>query len=168
MKLVPKKRVVVRLCDQSPEAQKCLRRSVSPAFISNLSEHALMGQCVPVSNEWVDRMTYYMLGVLSASYAPGTFAKFSESAGFSVLKRIEGLVPDVRVTHISTCMVYDMPCIVYVLKGKDIVDPFTEDYGSGYPCATCYVFNPTADDQCSEMGDCFFEKHADGMYHRVS
>lgn len=168
MRLVPKKRVIVKVSEQRPEVQKCLRQSVSHQFIANLGEHALLGQCVPVSEEWVDRMTYYMLGVLSASYTPGTFARFSESAGFSVLndriKKVEGAV----VTHIYTCMVYDMPCIGYVLRGKDIVEPFTEDYGSGYPCATCYVFNPTADDQCSEFGDCFFEKREDEAYHRVS
>lgn len=160
MKLVPKKRNVTQV---TPPKRKASRQ-----FIANLSEHALLGQCVPVSNEWVDPMTYYMLGVLSASYPPGTFTKFSESAGFSALDRITKLVKDVRVTHIYTCTVYDMPCIGYVLKGKDIVDPFTEDYGSGYPCATCYVFNPTADDMCSEMGDCFFEKRADEAYHRIS
>ena len=45
--------------------------------------------------------------------------------------------------------------------------PFEEDYGSGYPSAFCYVFN-TENDWCSEFGDCFFEKRADGFYHRVS
>lgn len=159
MKLVPKKRNV----SVTPQTRKPSR-----TLIANLGEHALLGQCVPVSQEWVNPMTYYMLGVLSASYAPGTFAKFSENAGFSVLDRIKRYGDDVVVTHIYTCTVYGMPCIGYVLNGKDIVDPFTEDYGSGYPCATCYVFNPTADDQCSEMGDCFFEKRADEAYHRVS
>lgn len=162
MKLVPKKR------RQAPPPAPTPRK-VGKQFIANLSEHALLGQCVPVSNEWVDPMTYYMLGVLSASYAPGTFTKFSENAGFSVLDRITKLVPDARVTHIYTCTLYEKyPCIGYVLKGKDIVDPFTEDYGSGYPCATCYVFNVLLDEQCSEMGDCFFEKRADEAYHRVT
>jgi len=114
-------------------------------------------------------MTYYLLGVLSASYAPGEFARFSESAGFSLHNdRIRKHDPNRLVTHIFTCMVYKNPCIGYVLKGKDIPTAFANDYGSGYPCATCYVFNPLWDDQCSEMGDCFFEKRADGMYHRVS
>lgn len=167
MKLVPKNRV--KVSKQTPEVRECFKRSCSRQAIANMSEHALMGQCVPVSCEWVDDMTYYMLGVLSASYAPGEFARFSESAGFSVLNdRIRKYDPKRLVTHVFTCMVYDMPCIGYVLKGEDIVDPFTTDYGSGYPCATCYIFNPTADDMCSEMGDCFFEKRSDGMYHRVS
>lgn len=163
MKLVPKKRGV----SISTPVKHSKPRKPSKAFIANLSEHALLGQCVPVSEEWVDPMTYYMIGVLSASHAPGTFTKFSENAGFSVLERIKRY--ECVVTHIYTCTLYGKyPCIGYVLKGKDIVDPFTEDYGSGYPCATCYVFNPLLDEQCSEMGDCFFEKRADNAYHRVT
>ena len=45
-------------------------------------------------------------------------------------------------------------------------EPLEEDYGSGYPCAFCYVLN-LAEDLFSEFGDCFFEERQ-GIYHRIS
>ena len=63
-----------------------------------------------------------------------------------------------------------MPCIVYCIDPQDgeTPKPFEEDYGSGYPCSFTYVFNTTDHEMCSEFGDAFFEKQADGYYHRVS
>ena len=67
----------------------------------------------------------------------------------------------------------DMKCITYLLAStsddeeESYPAPFETDYGTGYPCAFCYVFN-TESDWCSEFGDCFFEKRADGFYHRAS
>ena len=66
-----------------------------------------------------------------------------------------------------------MKCITYLLAStsddeeENYPAPFEEDYGTGAPCSFCYVFNTDADD-CSEFGDCFFRKRADGFYHRVS
>lgn len=75
-----------------------------------------------------------------------------------------------KVTHMGTCRVYGMPCIVYCIDPQDdeTPKPFTEDYGSGYPASFCYVFNLDDPEMCSEFGDCFFEKREDGCYHRVS
>ena len=79
-----------------------------------------------------------------------------------------------EVKYLVCNTVMDMPCITYLLASPEDADeeerfpaPFEEDYGTGTPCAFCYVFN-TESDWCSEFGDCFFEKKADGYYHRVS
>ena len=79
-----------------------------------------------------------------------------------------------EVKYIVVNRVMGMPCIAYLLDSgveKDHEDyypaPFVEDYGTGYPCAFCYVFNLESD-WCSEFGDVFFEKKSDGYYHRKS
>lgn len=79
-----------------------------------------------------------------------------------------------KVKYIVCNTVMDMKCITYLLESEASPDseeyypaPFKEDYGTGTPCAFCYVFN-TESDWCSEFGDCFFKKKSDGFYHRVS
>ena len=68
--------------------------------------------------------------------------------------------------YVVTNTLNGMPCVTFLLENEECPKPFEEDYGSGYPCAFCYVVN-LACDTCSEFGDCFFEKRGNG-YHRVS
>lgn len=76
--------------------------------------------------------------------------------------------------YITTYRVYGMPCIAFLLKSSSedeeekYPDPFEEDYGTGCPCAFCYVFNLADNDMCSEFGDVFFKKQSDGFYHVAS
>ena len=129
-------------------------------------ELALQGKVVAVNDEnEVTIMTTYILNAMGIS--PENPARKVD-----VLKeRIQKWSPN-QVTHLVTNTVMGMPCITYLLKaGEDDEEgypaPFEEDYGTGCPCAFCYVFNPKADDMCSEFGDCFF-KMSNGFYHRVS
>lgn len=127
-------------------------------------ELALMGKVVQCSNEEVQLMTEYMLRAMS---------KDIEDAGDLLKTRInkykdEDEEPN-EVKFIVCNTVEGMKCITYLIdtNEEDEPKPFEEDYGSGYPCSFCYVFN-TDCDSYSEFGDCFFEKGADGFYHRVS
>ena len=125
----------------------------------DLAELAMMGKFVPIREaREVDFITNYILDV---------FEKRGWINGEEIAKRIERV--NAEVTHIGTCRVLGMPCIVYVLyfRDDDMPKPFEEEY-CGYKFATCYVFNMSADEECSEFGDCFFEKREDGYYHRVS
>lgn len=127
-------------------------------------ELALMGKVVPVnSNDEVQPMTEYLFSAMGND--PSKLVNILENAINRFGKN------DVKYLVCNTVM--DMKCITYLLASasEDEEDkypaPFEEDYGSGYPCSFCYVFN-TENDWCSEFGDCFFEKRADGYYHRVS
>lgn len=56
----------------------------------------------------------------------------------------------------------EYPCICVLLgdangASADFPDPLTEDYGTGFPSAFCYVYN-IRDPWCSEFGDVFFQK----------
>lgn len=126
----------------------------------DLAELAMMGKCVPVENEYEVRfITKYILKALQKD----------EALSLDIYKdHIHRYNNTIKVTNVGTCRVYNMPCIVYCLETQDDEPkPFETDYGSGYPCSFCYVFNIGAPD-LSEFGDCFFEKRADGHYHRVS
>lgn len=131
--------------------------------MEDLSELAMMGKCVPVENEDEVRfITNYILTV---------FSKDEEFKDLDIYKDCLHRYNDTnKVTNIGTCRVEGMPCIVYCIDCQDgeTPKPFEEDYGSGFPASFCYVFNMDAHDMCSEFGDCFFEKKADGYYHRVS
>lgn len=131
--------------------------------MEDLSELALMGKFVPVENEDEVRfITNYILTVLG---------KDEEFKDLDIYKDYLHRYNDTnKVTNIGTCRVEGMLCIVYCIDCQDceIPKPFEEDYGSGFPASFCYVFNMDAHDMCSEFGDCFFEKRADGYYHRVS
>ena len=130
----------------------------------NRCELALMGKVVPVnSNEEVDSMTGYLLSamghedLITEDFMKNTINHYGENnVKYLVCNTVEG-----------------MKCITYLLESASDDEeekypaPFEEDYGSGYPCAFCYVFN-TEMDYYSEFGDCFFEKKEDGYYHRVS
>lgn len=129
--------------------------------VNNKAELALMGKCVSVeSEEEVRFITKYILKVFQKD----------EALSLDIYKdHIHRYNNTSKVTHIGTCRVFSMPCVVYCIDTQDgdTPKPFEEDYGSGYPCSFCYVFNIAAPD-LSEFGDCFFEKRADGYYHRVS
>ena len=127
-------------------------------------ELALMGKVVPVnSNDEVQFMTEYILSAMGHD-EPLIEDFVSKTINHYGQNNVKGLV---------CTTVEDMKCITYLLESasddeeEQYPAPFEEDYGTGYPCAFCYVFN-TDVDWCSEFGDCFFEKRADGFYHRVS
>lgn len=131
--------------------------------VEDMAELALMGKFVPVTNaDEVIFMTKYILTV---------FGKDEQFKDFHIYKQaLHRYNSDNLVTHVGTCRVMGMPCIVYCIDPQDgeTPKPFEEDYGTGNPCAFCYVFNTADHEMCSEFGDCFFEKQADNYYHRVS
>ena len=127
-------------------------------------ELALMGKVVPVNNnDEVQAMTEYIYSAMG--YDPDKLVNILENA----INRYQ--TNEVKYLVCNTVM--DMKCITYLLAStsddeeESYPAPFETDYGTGYPCAFCYVFN-TESDWCSEFGDCFFEKKADGFYHRAS
>ena len=130
-------------------------------------ELAMMGKVVPInSNNEVQAMTEYIVRAIKGDDVADNLVDILENA----INRYQNN----EVKYIVTNTVMGMPCISYLLdSGVDEEDenyypaPFVEDYGTGYPCAFCYVFNLDSD-WCSEFGDSFFEKRADGYYHRVS
>lgn len=131
-------------------------------MMEDKSELALMGKFVPVKNEDEVRfITDYILTVLGNE----------ELKSLDIYKDCLHKYNDTnKVTHIGTCRVLSMPCIVYCIDTQDGLTPkpFKTTYGTGYPASFCYVFNTVDPDMCSEFGDCFFEKRADNYYHRVS
>ena len=127
-------------------------------------ELALMGKVVPVnSNDEVQFMTEYILSAMG----------HDESLIEDFVERTINHYGQNNVKYLVCNTVMDMKCITYLLEcasddeEEQYPAPFEEDYGTGYPCAFCYVFNAESD-WCSEFGDCFFEKKPDGFYHRVS
>ena len=127
-------------------------------------ELALMGKVVPVNNnDEVQAMTEYILSAMG----------HEEPLIEDFVKTTINHYGQNNVKYLVCNTVEDMKCITYLLKcASDDKEemypaPFEEDYGSGHPCAFCYVFN-TDVNWCSEFGDCFFEKREDGFYHRVS
>ena len=131
-------------------------------------ELALMGKVVPVNdNNEVQDMTKYIVSVIKGEDQANKLVDILENA----INRFQ----ENKVKYLVTNTLMGMPCITYLLDSgvEDEEDenyypaPFEEDYGSGYPSAFCYVFNLDCD-WCSEFGDSFFEKKADGYYHRVS
>lgn len=133
--------------------------------IATRCELALMGKCVPVrDNSEVVPMTEYILSAIGKEQP--LVDNFMEQ---SICK-----YHNHKVKYIVCNTVWNMQCITYLLESEAPKDseeyypaPFEEDYGTGSPCAFCYVFN-TESDWCSEFGDCFFKMKADGYYHRVS
>lgn len=129
------------------------------------SELAMMGKAIPVDNNTeAMAITEYIVGVLKPNAV--LTEDFIENSICRYQKN------EVKYIVCNTLM-GDMPVITYLLENADEREdysypaPFETDYGTGCPCAFCYVFN-LADDWLSEFGDCFFEKRADGYYHRVS
>lgn len=130
-------------------------------------ELAMTGKVVEIrSNDEVQPMTQYIVTTLKGEEQADKLVDILENA----INRYH----ENKVKYLVCNRVQGMLCITYLLdSGVDKDDenyypaPFSEDYGSGYPCAFCYVFNLDSD-WCSEFGDCFFEKKADGFYHRVS
>ena len=127
-------------------------------------ELALMGKVVPVNcNSEVQAMTEYLFSAMGND--PNKLVDILENAICKYQKN--------EVKYLVCNTVMGMKCITYLLASTSDDEeekypaPFEEDYGSGYPCAFCYVFN-TESDWCSEFGDCFFEKKSDGYYHRAS
>lgn len=126
-------------------------------------ELAMMGKVVPInSNDEVQEMTKYIVSTLVGNVnlldiLENAICKYSHN----------------EVKYIVCNKIMGMPCITYLLENAEEGEdyeypaPFEEDYGTGYPSAFCYVFN-LENDWCSEFGDCFFEKKADGYYHRAS
>lgn len=129
-------------------------------------ELAMMGKVIPVNdNSEVQSMTEYITTVITGKDLEMT----------DILKNAICKYQENKVKYLVVNTVMDMPCITFLLESntEDEEDenyfpaPFKEDYGTGVPCAFCYVFNLESD-WCSEFGDCFFQKQPDGFYHRIS
>lgn len=119
------------------------------------AELSLMGKYIPVETEDEVRfITSYILTVLGKE----------DIDPYDYIHRFNS---GNTVEYIGVNTLQGMPCITYCLDAEDAPEPFTEDYGSGYPASFCYVYNPDYP-ACSEFGDCFFEKQGDNYYHRVS
>lgn len=127
-------------------------------------ELALMGKVVDVnSNDELQAMTEYILGALDKS---------EEYEDLDIVEEKICRYSDKNIaTHlvVNTLMGGQFRCITYCIdtQEEDEPKPFEEDYGTSCKCAFSYVFNVDAD-ELSEFGDCFFKKHEDGFYHRVS
>ena len=133
-------------------------------------ELAMMGKTVSCENGEVQAMTEYILKAMGM---------FDQDSPQDVLKELINKYSDIghenSVKYIVVNTIMGMRCISYLLESNDedpegdyyYPAPFKETYGSGYPCAFCYVYNVDCD-WCSEFGDVFFSKHSDGFYHRVS
>lgn len=130
-------------------------------------ELAMMGKVIPVNdNSEVQAMTEYIVQVIKGEDQANKLV--------DILKNAINRYQENEVKYLVVNTVMDMPCISYLLDSglptghEDYYpSPFETDYGTGYPVAFCYVFNLESD-WCSEFGDAFFEKKADGYFHRVS
>lgn len=123
-------------------------------------ELALMGKVVECSNEEVRTMTGYILSAI------GNLENYKM---LDILKdRICKYSEKNEVKYLVCNTMMGWKCITYLIDTHEEGEPapFETDYGTGSPCSFCYVFNTDADD-CSEFGDCFFQKRADNFYHRV-
>ena len=123
-------------------------------------ELALMGKVVPInSNDEVQFMTDYILEVLDRD----------EFKDLDIIKeRICRYSKNNEVKYIVVNTILDtMRCITYLIDTHEEGEPapLEEDWGTGFPCSFSYCFNVDADD-CSEFGDTFYSKEADGYYHR--
>ena len=127
-------------------------------------ELAMMGKVMECNTDEVPAMTAYILGAMGREDI--------ETDNF-IEEHIHKYGDTNAVKYIVCNTVEGMKQITYLLEStsddeeESYPAPFAEDYGSGYPCAFCYVFNVDVED-FSEFGDCFFKKRADGFYHRVS
>ena len=124
-------------------------------------ELALMGKVVPVySNDEVQSMTDYILEVLDRD---------DEFKDLDIIEeRICRYCKNNEVKYIVVNTILDtMRCITYLIDTNEEGEPapLEEDWGTGFPCSFSYCFNIDAD-ECSEFGDTFYSKEADGYYHR--
>jgi len=131
----------------------------SKTELRTVGELILMGKTQKVSNDEVEFLTGYILSAVSAD---------TSLAKDFVKNRIRRYTKSNNVEYMDSYRLYGMPCICYCISSEDEEDevpyPFTEDYGTGLPCAFCYVLNTVGDDM-SEFGDVFFKKQGDGFYH---
>ena len=132
-------------------------------------EIAMMGRVVEVKDQKdVQGMTEYIIKVLKGE-------EYLEEFTDDVLKNNINKYGENNVKYLVVNKVEGMTCITYLLESTTTDEedeeyypaPFTEDYGTGYPCAFCYTLNLDVD-YFSELGDCFFMKASDGYFRRVS
>ena len=116
---------------------------------------ALMGIVQPITTDEVYEMTKFIAEKM-LGYKYPLIKDFVEKSIRHYHKH--------EVKYITAYRVYDMPCICFLLDSNVPEDdenyypaPFEEDYGTGYPCAFCFVLN-LENDWCSEFGDVFFER----------
>lgn len=127
-------------------------------------ELALMGKVMTCTNEEVQSMTEYIFSAMG---------KDISECGDVLKDRIHKYNNTNNVKYIVCNTIYDMKCVSYLLEStaedeeERYPAPFETDYGSGYPCAFCYVLNADVP-EFSEFGDSFFAKRSDGCYHKVS
>lgn len=140
----------------------------------DLAELALMGKFVSVDTEdnvdLVRYITDYIRNVFSIGEKIVEKPDKDDGSGDDIyIDHVHRYNGRNKVTHIGCNTVEGMRCITLCIDTQDneLPKPFEEDYGSGYPCSFCYVFNYDAP-EFSEFGNCFFEKQEDNYYHRVS
>lgn len=133
--------------------------------MKNLFERAeytmMTGRVVSVqSNEEAEEMVRYIERCVNGDDA------------FTIVETVCKYNPN-TVTGLCVQTVQDMPCVTLVLQSAYPTghenwypEPFEEDYGCGYPCAFCYVYNLEVP-YFSEFEDCFFEETSTG-YRRIS
>lgn len=125
-------------------------------------ELAMMGKTQQVTDQnEVQKMFNYIKKVLGYEKA------YNDVDILKLVNKYNDSPTMTKVAYIDCYRVYEMPCVCFCLDEnpeQDIVKPFFEDYGSGYPSCFCYVFNLAAE-ECSEFGDVFFYKNKDGYYH---
>lgn len=141
--------------------RKAMRTMKVTGEMATRCELALMGKVVPVKdNSEVQTMTAYILsatGKLDSEYPTDILGQHINRYGEN------------KVKYLVTNTVNGMKMISFLLESpeQEYPAPFEEDYGTGYPCAFCYVYNIDCTD-FSELGDVFFKKMSDGYYHRAS
>lgn len=130
--------------------------------VEDKCELALMGKVVEILPEEIEEAFKYIKKVVGYE---------NSHNDIDILKDRINKYETKKVRYITTYRVYGMPCMCFLLGGASedaFPEPFEEDYGTGFPCAFCYVFNFSDDMMCSEFGDVFFKKCGDGYYHVAS
>lgn len=119
-------------------------------YLEDVSELALMGKVVEVQTDEVQTVLDYILQVLGEN--PEDYTDFVKNHIRKYNKKTE-------VKGITTNDIMGMRMITFRVGAY-------HNYGD-CKYALCYVLNLDCPD-CSEFGDSFFEKRADGYYHRIS
>lgn len=145
--------------------------SMMEQYASGLAELALMGKFVNVDEKDNEDLVEYITDYIYRTFSCNDTGDCDrcKKIGDIYDEHIHKYGDTNQVTHIGVNVVEGMRTITFCLDTSDgeTPKPFEEDYGSGYPCAFCYVLNYDAV-EFSEFGDCFFEKRDDNYYHRVS
>lgn len=119
-------------------------------YLEDVSELALMGKVVDVNTDEVQTVLDYILTVLGENTEDYTDFVKTHIRKYNKKNEVRG---------ITTNEIMGMRMITFRVGAY-------HNYGD-CKYALCYVLNLDCPD-ISEFGDSFFEKRADGYYHRVS